>query len=122
MLKTTFIFFTVAFTLLVSVDSMAEPVLQGPGIVLVGPVPITKFRTGNAGDVFHIETGQPIVNPANCHNPGDYTAEINAPGYTTYLSTAFMAMAMKKPVSILVSDTYCGTRDRPQIIGITIVP
>lgn len=87
----------------------------------IASVPITKIRTGWGADAFAIETGQPISNPASCAVPDGYASGSNEPGYKTYYATTLTAFAMKKPVTIIVSDTECSSF-RPKIMGIYVAP
>lgn len=84
-----------------------------------GPVPISRIRTGWAADQFAIETGQAILNPANCPVPNGYHSSSSDPGYKTYYSAALTAFALGKNVTIIVSNTDCSVSG-PRIIGVYI--
>lgn len=85
----------------------------------VGPVTITRLRTGWNGDAFAIETNQAISNPANCEIPDGYGSESSSPGYKTYYAAALTALGLGKPITIIVSDVDCSF-ERPKIWGIYI--
>lgn len=98
-----------------SSESLAQP-------IEVGPIPITKLRTGWGSDTFAIETNQPISNPANCLTPDLYASTAaNTNGYKTFYSASLLAFSLGKPVNLVISDTAC-TSGRPQIIGVTLMP
>jgi hypothetical protein len=82
-------------------------------------VPITKLRTGWAADQFAIETGQAVLNPANCPVPNGYHSAGADPGYKTYYTAALTALALGKNVTIVVSNTECSVSG-PRIIGLYI--
>jgi hypothetical protein len=83
----------------------------------VGPVPITRIRTGWATDMFALETGAAISNPAGCPSPNGYFSLGTEPGYKTFYAAALMAFSTGKNVTIMVSSTDC-TSGAPRIIGI----
>jgi len=82
-----------------------------------GPVNLTKLRTGWAADQFALETGQAVLNPANCPVPNGYHSASTDPGYKTYYSTALTAFSLGKNVTIVVSNTECSVGG-PRIIGL----
>lgn len=84
-----------------------------------GPVPLTKLRTGWAADQFALETGQAVLNPANCPVPNGYHSAGTDAGYKTYYSTALTAFSLGKNVTIVVSNTECSVNG-PRIIGLYV--
>lgn len=85
----------------------------------VGPVPITKIRTGWAADAFVIVTNPPIANPANCATADGYMSVGLNPGYKTYYAATLMAFALGKPVTVVINDTEC-VSGRPMILGVYV--
>lgn len=84
---------------------------------VTGSVPITRVRTGWAADQFAIETGQAILNPANCPAPNGYHSAGTDPGFKTFYAAALMAFSAGKNVTIIVSDKECSVGG-PRIVGI----
>lgn len=85
-----------------------------------GSVPIAVIRTGWSNDLFAIETGATILNPAGCLVQDGYLASIASPGYKTFYSSVLMAFALGKNVALIISNTECSEL-RPKIIGVTIL-
>lgn len=87
----------------------------------IGPVAITRIRTGWNSDTFVIETNQPIANPANCEFPDGYASTLSDSGFKTHYAATLTAFALGKPVDIVVSSTEC-TEQRPKIWGVYLEP
>lgn len=85
----------------------------------IGPVPIMKIRTGWAADIFALETGKEIANPAACPVADGYFSSLKDPGYKTHYALALMAFSMNKNVIVIISNQGC-TENRPRIMGIYI--
>jgi hypothetical protein len=84
-----------------------------------GLVQISTIRAGWSADTFAIETGQAIVNPANCSAPDGYMVAISDPGYKTFYAAALMAFSTGKSIIVIISNNECSSM-RPKIIGIHV--
>jgi len=88
----------------------------------VGPTPIRVFNSGWNSDQFSLGNGVTATNPANCPTTDLYEIAATNGGYKTILATTLTALSSGLNVSIVVSNTACGTNGRPLIIGLTIQP
>jgi hypothetical protein len=80
---------------------------------------VTGVRTGWNSDSFAVMTREPIANPAHCHSPDGYIAQIADPGYRTYYAAALTAYVTKNAVTVTIDPTAC-LSDRPKLIGIDL--
>lgn len=85
---------------------------------------IRGIGTGYGQDQFIVFTPATLPaasNPANCPSPDGYAARIDYIGYKTHLSTAQLAFALGKPVTVVVSNTAGDCLDgRPRLISISV--
>lgn len=85
---------------------------------------IRGIGTGYAQDQFIIFTPAFLpatANPANCPSPDGYATRIDYLGYKTHLSTAQLAFALDKPVTVTVSNTAGDCLDgRPRMISVSV--
>ncbi|ULU27846.1 hypothetical protein [Dyella terrae] len=88
----------------------------------VGPTTIRVFNSGWASDQFSIGNGSTATNPANCPSSDLYELGSTNGGYKTILATTLTAVSSGQNVSIVVSNTTCGSSGRPLIIGLAINP
>lgn len=84
-----------------------------------GPIQVVKIRTGWSADLFALDIGQSVLNPANCPNADGYYASSADPGYKTFYAAALLAFSMGKTVSMYISNSQC-TELRPRIIGLIV--
>ena len=80
---------------------------------------IIGVRTGWNGDIFAVETAEPIVNPPLCPSPDGYISEKSFPGYDTYYRAALTAFIWSPKVVITVDNVRCFA-GRPVLIGINL--
>lgn len=83
------------------------------------PAHITQIVTGWNSEVFSVNIGTPLPNPAGCPAT-DIAASAEAnPGYKTFYAAALTAFSNDTPVVLVVSNTTCEGA-RPRLIGITL--
>jgi hypothetical protein len=109
------------------VSALVSMLLFGASAAMAQTVSTNEIRgigTGYGQDQFIIYTPALLPaasNPANCSYPDGYAARIDNLGYKTHLSTAQLAFALGKPVTVVVSNTAGDCIDnRPRIISISV--
>jgi hypothetical protein len=110
------------------VSTLFSTLLFGATNAAISQTPSTNeirgIGTGYGQDQFIIYTPALLPaasNPANCSYPDGYAARIDNLGYKTHLSTAQLAFALGKPVTVVVSNTVGDCIDnRPRIISISV--
>lgn len=102
--------------------SCALTFLEASAQTVVGPVTVSRVRTGWDAEAFVVETGQTIVNPAGCAGPDGYASDVSQAGYKTHYAAILAAWAAGRTVQIVVHNTACGFAGRPRISGVNLQP